>query len=149
MTIPIEFQVAGRPSSVNASAEKKRIWKAAVTAAAHAALGPLPAPPHNGEVTVKFFFFPATQQYTDVDNGIKHTLDAISPPILANDKTVLRVVAERFAPIPGASLIVPVGMGPTLARALMTASGQATGGTGQYATAIKVEAHAGKNGAMW
>jgi hypothetical protein len=149
VTIPIEFHVNGRPSSVNASTAKKNIWKAAVKAAAQAALGPVPNPPHDGEVTVKFFFFPATQQYTDVDNGIKHTLDAISPPILANDRTVLRVIAERFAPTPGSSLIVPVGMVPALANALMTASGQATGGIGQFATAIKIEAHTGKNGALW
>lgn len=153
MTVPIEFHVIGRPSSVNATSGKKKAWKAAVRAAASTALGPTPPPPHAGEVTVKFFFFPSTRQYTDVDNGIKHTLDAISPPILANDKTVLRVIAERFVPEPGSSLIVPVGMAPTLAAALMIASGQTAFksgvGTPAYATAIKVIDHDGKKAELW
>jgi len=152
MTIPLEFLVYGRPSSVNATSTKKSAWKAAVKAAATTALGHMPPTPHKGEVTVKFFFFPTSQQYTDVDNGIKHTLDAISPPVLANDKTVQRVIAERFVPEPGSSLVVPVGMAPTLAMALMSASGQSaffSGGLPQYTTAIKVIDYTDKNGEHW
>jgi Holliday junction resolvase RusA-like endonuclease len=152
MTIPIEFLVYGRPSSVNATSAKKWAWKAAVNDAAVKVLGKSPPPPHVGEVTVKFFFFPPSRQYTDVDNGIKHTLDAISPPVLANDRTVMRVIAERFIPEPGSSLVVPVGMASTLASALMSASGQTAslrGGLPQYATAIKVVEYADKNGEHW
>ncbi|WP_427913960.1 RusA family crossover junction endodeoxyribonuclease [Ramlibacter sp. MMS24-I3-19] len=153
MTIPVEFLVHGRPSSVNATSAKKKVWKTAVNAAAASALGSSPPPPHAGEVTVKFFFFPTSRQYTDVDNGIKHTLDAISPPVLQNDKTVMRVVAERFVPEPGSSLIVPVGIAPILANALMSASGQsaflAGAGKPQYATAIKVVPYTEKSGEHW
>lgn len=153
MPIPVEFQVNGRPSSVNASSAKKNAWKSLVRAAALAAIGPPPLTPHAGDVTVKFYFFPNSQQYHDVDNGIKHTLDAIAPPILANDRYVMRVIAERLVPKPGSSLIVPIGMAPTLAAALMTASGQAAsiagGGAPQHATAIKVVDYVPNNGAYW
>jgi hypothetical protein len=153
MTIPVEFLVCGRPSSVNASSAKKKVWKATVNAAAMGALGASPGPPHPGEVTVKFFFFPNSTQYADVDNGIKHTLDAISPPVLANDRTVMRVIAERFVPQPGSSLIVPMGMATTLATALMAATGQGAflAGVGKptYATAIKVIEYSETQGEHW
>ncbi|MGN3966812.1 hypothetical protein ACS0ZG_31925 [Burkholderia gladioli] len=159
MTIPIEFLVKGKPSSVNSTSVKKHAWKAKVTAAANAQLaanfggGPIPAA-HAGDVTVKVFFFPHTQQYLDVDNGLKHTIDAFSPPVIANDKTVTRLVAERFAPIPGASLTVPVGIAATLVTALMTASGQASVAAGgafnpEFSTAVKVESYIFDNGAHW
>lgn len=171
MTIPIEFVVTGRPSSVNGSTAKKRDWKTKVSTAGNAALSAKFAPnsfppPFTGAVAVKVFFFPHNKQYTDIDNGLKHTIDALCPhgkpippaapfaPILANDKTVIRLIVERFAPIPGASLIVPAGFAPTLAQALMIANGQSSMATGgpfspEYATAIKFELYGNNNGGLW
>ena len=171
MPIPIEFVVRGRPSSVNGTSAKAMIWKTAVSTAANARLvanfaTSLPPAAYTDDATVKVFFFPADDQYTDVDNGLKHTIDAISehlrpvppfPPfasVLANDKTVQRIVAERFPPVPNASLIVPIGFAPTLAAALMIANGQTNAAAGitpaeEYATAIKVEAYVDNSGGLW
>lgn len=171
MTIPIEFVVSGRPSSVNGKSAKKLAWKQRVSNAGNAELtkkfkpNSFPAP-YASEVTVKVFFFPHNCQYTDIDNGLKHTIDALCPPanavlpaapfapILQNDRTVLRLTVERFAPVPGSSLLVPIGFAPTLARALMIANGQASIAAGgpskpEYATAIKFEPYIDNNGGLW
>lgn len=158
MTIPIEFLVTGRPSSVNSTSAKKRAWKTKVNSAANAAVKAKAAgghhTPYDKEVTVKVFFFPHTQQYLDIDNGLKHTIDAVSPPILSNDRSVVRLIAERFAPTKGAKLTVPIGMASTLATALMTAGGllsSKTGspGTPEFSTAIKVESYIPNDGKHW
>ncbi len=171
MPIPIEFVITGRPSSVNGKSAKKLAWKKKVSAAGNEELdkkfkpNPFP-PPYVGEVALKVFFFPHNGQYTDIDNGLKHTIDALChqkkpvppaapfAPILKNDKTVLRLTVERFAPTPGASLLVPAGFAPTLAKAMMIANGQASAATGlpskpEYATAIKFEPYIDNNGGFW
>lgn len=171
MPIPIEFVVRGRPSSVNGSSAEAMAWKTAVCNEANACLAAkfapnLPPAACPDDATVKVFFFPPNGQYTDVDNGLKHILDAISkhswpvppfPPfasVLANDRTVQRIVAERLPPIPNASLVVPIGFAPTLAAALMIANGQTNTAAGmtpakEYATAIKIEAYNYNNGGLW
>lgn len=171
MPIPIEFVVKGRPSSVNGSPGKTMQWKSIVSNEAkncvNAKFAPAPPPAaYTQEATLKVFFFPHNKQYTDIDNGLKHILDAISehpwpvppyPPfasVLANDKTVQRLVAERFAPIPNASLFVPIGFAPMLSIALKIANGQTNALAGivpakQYATAIKVEPYTNNNGGWW
>lgn len=156
MTIPIEFIVKGRPSSVNSTSDKKKAWKKKVYLEAHVALATASLPsssPTTKNVTVRIFFFPKNNQYLDVDNGIKHTIDGFSPPILANDRTVCRLIAERFTPKPGASLKVAAALAPTLQQAMMIANGH-PGGAGspvpkEIATAIKVEEYAWNNGALW
>jgi hypothetical protein len=89
--------------------------------------------------------------YVDVDNGLKHTIDGFNPPLLKNDKTVMRVIAERFLPPKaGASLIVPVGIVPVLLNAMQVASGAlAPGIRADHVTAVKVEAHAPNAGGLW
>lgn len=155
MTVPVEFLVYGRPSSVNSTSLKKNDWKSKVNKAAKVALAAAHGqsaipPPHGGEVTVKIFFFPHTRQYLDVDNGLKHTIDGFSPPVLKNDRTVVRIITERFVPSPGASLIVPVGIAPIIQDALMAASGHSPGGGGaQFSTAVKIEPFADNKGALW
>lgn len=153
MPVPIEFLVKGKPSSVNSTSAKKIAWKLNVRTEANAALlakYPMaPAPgPYGGDLTAKFFFFPHNNQYLDVDNGIKHTLDAMSPPIIANDRSVQRLIAERISAVPGASVVVPAALAPTLLAAFNVASG--TGGNPKVqATAVKVEPYMNNNGAMW
>jgi hypothetical protein len=108
-----------------------------------------PAPiPYAGNLTAKFFFFPHDNQYLDVDNGIKHTLDAISPPIIKNDRSVQRLIAERISAVPGVSLVIPAALAPTLLAAFNIASGTG-GGPKVQATAIKIEPYINNNGAMW
>ena len=156
MTIPIEFTVLGNPSSVNSTSSKKKAWKALVEGAAKGAVafkypGGLP---YEGAVTVKVFYFPINQQYIDVDNGLKHTIDGFASSIIKNDKTVARIITERFTPVPKASLVVPIGFASEIAGALMTANGAGRSATGapvrkQHATAVKVEPYADNNGKFW
>lgn len=144
------------------------MWKTEVANKADARLianfAGTPPPAYVGQVTVKVFYFPSDTMYADVDNGVKHTIDALSVPskkltpvppharILANDKTVMRVIAERFMPTPGAALTVPIGIAPSLAAAMLVANGIGAGGVPappQYATAIKMEGYLQNNGAFW
>lgn len=171
-TVPIEFVVQGRPSSVNGGSQKAKNWKKKVLDAGNAELvaklvgAQLPMPPYREEVTAKVFFFPHNDHYTDIDNGLKHTIDALAchyrlippasifSPILANDRTVVRLIVERFAPAPNASLVVPAGTAPLLARALMIANGQnsfaVTGKSEpEYATAIKFEPYVDNFAGLW
>lgn len=169
-TVPIEFMVKKRPSSVNDSSKAMK-WKMNVAAEGNAALltkfpfSPTPLP-YEDQVTLKVFFFPHNNHYTDIDNGLKHTIDALAchtrlvppaapfAPILKNDKTVVRLIVERFAPIPKASLVVPATAAPLLLQALMTASGRlpaAVAGPGkpEYATAIRFEPYKYENVDFW
>ena len=147
MTIPLEFLVLGRPSSVNGSTSKmgstskKAVWQAAVKAAVTAELAAKSptwvGPPHKVDVTVKIFFFPSTRQYIDVDNGLKHTIDAFNPPLLANDRSVMRLITERFLQAPGSALLVTAGVAPVLLKAFHAAMGCA-GSPNQDATAVRM-----------
>lgn len=169
-TVPIEFVVKKRPSSVNDSAKAMK-WKMNVAMEGEVALwakfpAPLISVPYEGQVTLKVFFFPHNDQYTDIDNGLKHTIDALAchirpvppaapfAPILKNDKTIVRLIAERFAPIPNASLVVPATAAPTLLRALMIATGRVPAtmvgpAKPEYATAIKFEPYKYENVSFW
>lgn len=169
-TVPIEFMVKKRPSSVNDSAKAMK-WKTNVAMEGEAALlAKFPVPPvslpYADQVTVKVFFFPHNNHYTDIDNGLKHTIDALAchnraippaapfAPILKNDRTIVRLIVERFAPIPNASLVVPAGAAPTLLQALMVASGRLPAGVAgpakrEYATAIKFEPYKYENVDFW
>lgn len=153
MLVPIEFVVTGKPSSVNSTSAKKLAWKSIVRGEAVAALllkyPTQPAPmPYAGDLIAKFFFFTHNNQYLDIDNGIKHTLDALAPPIIVNDRSVQRLIAERISAVPGASLVVPAAMATTLLTAYTIAIG-AGGGPKDQATAIKIEPYLHNNGAMW
>lgn len=127
---------------------------------------PLVSTPYTDQVTLKVFFFPHNDQYTDIDNGLKHTIDALAcharpvppsapfAPILNNDKNIVRLVVERFARIPNASLVVPATAAPTLHQALMIATGRVPANMvgpakPEYATAIKFEAYTYKNVDFW
>jgi hypothetical protein len=173
-TVPIEFVVKKRPSSVNDSS-KAMEWKTNVATEGKAALlaallasGTVPPTlsPYADQVTLKVFFFPHNGQYTDIDNGLKHMIDALAchsrpvppaapfAPILKNDKTIVRLIAERFAPIPKASLVVSAAAAPILLQALMIASGRlAVDLVGpakpEYATAIKFEPYKYENVDFW
>lgn len=154
MSLPLTFVALGKPSSVNGTPAKKNVWKAIVNAAASAAVAAKVPPwvggPYPGHTTVKLFFFPATLQYIDVDNGIKHTIDGMTPPVLLNDKDVLRVLAERIAPVPGAGVVVPIGAAFELIQAAQLAAGTWAAGTpAEHATVIKVQKHISAGWSLW
>jgi Holliday junction resolvase RusA-like endonuclease len=157
MTIPIEFTVLGNPSSVNSTSKKKNTWKRLVEDASRGALssgypGGLKYP---DSVAVKVFYFPVNKQYIDVDNGLKHTIDGLAEHILENDRTVIRIITERFPLIPGANLVVPIGLGSYITGALLkahTATPSSAGVTVQkktHVTAVKVEAYFNNKGMFW
>ncbi|WP_122669892.1 RusA family crossover junction endodeoxyribonuclease [Pseudomonas viridiflava] len=156
MTIPIEFTVLGNPSSVNSTSGKKAAWKTLVEAAAKGAVA-LHYPgkaKSTAALTVKVFYFPINQQYIDVDNGLKHTIDGLATAIFENDKAVTRIITERFPPVPKASLLVPIGFAREISSALMIANGAGNSATGaplpkQHATAVKVEPYVDSNGKFW
>lgn len=154
MTIPIEFTVVGSPSSVNSTSDKKNIWQGLVKSVASGVVAAkYPGVScYAGEVTVKIFYFPISQQYIDIDNGLKHTIDCLAPCIIQNDKTVTRIITERFPPVLKKSLVVPVTFAPQIAAALSIANGRtATGGfvQKQHATAVKVEVYNDNGGVFW
>lgn len=154
MSLPLTFVAVGKPSSVNGTSAKKHAWKAIVNGAASAAvaakLPPWVGGPYRGRTTVKLFFFPATLQYIDVDNGIKHTIDGMNPPVLLNDKDVLRVLAERVPPVSGAGVVVPIGAAFELVQAAYIAAGTwAAAVPAKHATAVKVQKHMSTGWSLW
>jgi hypothetical protein len=132
---------------VNSPSGRKQQWKADVSTAAAAVLAATvppwtwpPGPLYAGDVVAKVWYFPPTAQYIDVDNGLKYTIDGLCPP-LWDDKTVMRVIAERVvAPVANAALLAPIGLAATLLNAMQAAVG-GPGVAGVHATAVKVEAH--------
>ncbi len=154
MTVPFEFVATGRPSSVNASTSKKAKWKRRVDRTVRIELirahlpKPVPAV-YAAEVTVKVFYFPTNKQYVDIDNGLKHTIDALAPHTLTNDKLVQRLVVERFLPVPGSSMKVPITYGASLAKAFDLANGVTHPGRPLHATAVKLEPYISNGGALW
>jgi len=154
MSLPLAFVAVGKPSSVNGTPAKKHAWKAIVNVAASAAvaakLPPWVGGPYPGRTTVKLFYFPATLQYIDVDNGIKQTIDGMNPPVLLNDKDVIRVLAERIRPVPGAGVVVPIGAAFELVQAAQIAAGTWAAGTpAKHATAVKVQKHMSTAWSLW
>ena len=69
--------------------------------------------------------------------------------MLTNDTQVQRLVVERFLPVPGASVKVPVSFAATLVKAFDIANGRRSNGVRAHATAIKVEDYVNNGGALW
>lgn len=174
MPIPLEFNVSGRPASVNDPATigawQNRVEKVAQHQKIKK-LGPTGAALKSPQdATVKIFFFPANRKYADVDNAIKPTIDGLKKALLNDDRQVKRVIAERFFPAAGATMKVAaedvVTLGPILiaqanaSRALLSAvvvqagipllhPGGKAAKDASYATAVKVELYVPNNGNLW
>lgn len=154
MCIPIEFVVVGRPHSVNdKDSSKKQIWKSAVLSSCQNEIKKkksiMNPAPYADEVTIKVFYFPKTNQYSDVDNGLKYLIDAISeekgktsnpPKLLKDDSNVTRIIAERIKMTAGNLVNVPLGAAANIAQAIFFS---------EQATAVKIEAYISNNGAHW
>lgn len=165
MPLPLEFHHIGRPASVNGTSQEKQDWRRDIAAATDAKLTqkfagqPVPKPyltskgvpkAVGGKATVKVFFFPHNQQYIDIDNGLKYTIDGIAEALLTNDKLVSRIVSERFLPGPGISIIAPASRYSTLAAALAISSPSAASAMlGRDVVAIKIEDYQSNRGKYW
>ncbi|MDZ5458014.1 RusA family crossover junction endodeoxyribonuclease [Azohydromonas lata] len=137
MCLPIEYCISGRPASVNGKSKKKQAWKKGVDAATRTALAAkMPhkiSAPYDASVMVKVYLFPASKQYTDVDNVLKYTVDGMVPSLLKNDKQVDRVVAQRVIKSRLTSILVSLPHARAIADAIDLQN------NGEFGTAIKVE----------
>ncbi|WP_318365283.1 RusA family crossover junction endodeoxyribonuclease [Enterobacter sp.] len=145
-TTIVEFAIIGRPASVNSgkgSATRKKLWKALVhkEASSHYSGSPVCY-----ETTIKVFYFPHNGQYTDVDNGLKYTLDGIKNLVINDDKQVTRIIAERFLRAPGASLVVPLSAAAPVAGVLHAMELRPKK---DYVTLIKLEKYECNGGLLW
>jgi Holliday junction resolvase RusA-like endonuclease len=52
----------------------------------------------NRAVSVTIYYFPSAPMKGDVDNIVKHILDALNGVAYLDDRTVERVVAQKFEP---------------------------------------------------
>ncbi|MBO0637843.1 RusA family crossover junction endodeoxyribonuclease [Pantoea agglomerans] len=139
----IEFHLTGKPASVNGSTERKNSWKDQVYRTVTAMYS-------NGKVgeklTLKVFYFPHNQQYCDVDNGLKYTIDGMAPVLMTNDRNVTRIIAERFPKSPGASLVVSLSIAPYIANLIAM---RETNNTPDYITLVKLEEYECNGGNLW
>ncbi|NBD00720.1 RusA family crossover junction endodeoxyribonuclease [Atlantibacter hermannii] len=139
----IEFDLTGKPASVNGSKARKDSWKAQVKSKAIA----LYTGGKIGEkLTVKIFYFPHNEQYCDIDNGLKYTIDGMADVLMKNDRTVTRIITERFPKIPGASLIVPLNIAPQIAQVIKQ---REISTSPEYLTLVKVEEYEYNGGNLW
>lgn len=147
MTKPLlEFSVSGRPVSVNAgkkNAIRKEKWKEIVH---NETKKHYTGTPVTYKTTLKIFYFPNNNQFTDVDNGLKYTIDGMAPLVMVDDRNITRVVAERFVFEPGESLVVPLHLARSIAKLLQTWH---TSPKKEYLTLIKLEKYECNGGALW
>jgi hypothetical protein len=139
----IEFHLTGKPASVNGSTERKKSWKDLVcrTVTAMYSKGKV------GErLTLKVFYFPHNQQYCDVDNGLKYTIDGMAPVLMTNDRNVTRIIVERFTKTPGASLVVPLNIASDIANLINL---RETSKIPDYYTLVKLEEYECNGGSLW
>ncbi|MHA4870075.1 hypothetical protein ACXZ1M_20505 [Duganella sp. PWIR1] len=169
MPLPIEFYHEGKPASANGSWNEKKQWKLDIAKATNDALvkkflpNPVPKPhltkkgvakAYGGQATIKVFFFPHSNQYIDIDNGLKYTIDGIAESLMTNDKYVTRIISERFLPMPGTSVVAPLARLNVLTTALSLANTptlMAGGGVtpAPDVTAIKIETYQSNGGKYW
>lgn len=143
---PIEFAVIGRPASVNAGTQNKNNWKAIVANAAKNAISSTYIK-NGGEVEVKIFFYPENNQYIDIDNGLKYTIDGFAELLIVNDRNVTRIISERFPCNPGASVVVPINAAVSVLNALRIQI--ANPKNKEHVTAVKLEDYICNNGGHW
>lgn len=136
----------GRPASVNADTTNKNNWKAIVAKAANDAISKTYIK-HGGDVEVKIFFYPENNQYIDIDNGLKYTIDGFAQVLIVNDRNVTRIISERFPSNPGASLTVPINAALNVLTSLRTQN--ANPRNRKHITAIKLEQYTCNKGAHW
>jgi hypothetical protein len=120
---PFEFYLAGTPISLQASAPSIDRWKAEVREAAservRATVDLLYL--EDRPLAITIYYFPSAAMQGDVDNIVKPIVDALEGLVYLNDRTIERVVVQKFEPAVDWQFVEP---SEQLAKALDTASGR-------------------------
>ena len=95
--LPFEFNVRGRPTSLQGSAGSRDTWKQKIRLAARAAL-PEGAWALDTRLEVTILIFSNEAMQGDLDNRIKAILDALAGVVFLDDDLVDRLVVQRFDP---------------------------------------------------
>jgi crossover junction endodeoxyribonuclease RusA len=94
---PLEFIVEGTALSLQAKRRKSiNQWKARIRDASRAVL-PEGHFATERPLAVTLYYFPPAQM-GDVDNIVKHILDALEKHIYMSDRQIQRVLAQKFEP---------------------------------------------------
>jgi hypothetical protein len=104
--LPFEFNVPGIPVSLQGSVASRDAWKSKIRQAARAHL-PEGAWSLEIPVEVTILFLSGDAMSGDLDNRIKPILDALSGPVLLDDRLVDRLVVQRFAPSESCQILSP------------------------------------------
>ena len=95
---PIEFIVEG--TAVSLQAERRESidqWKFRIIEASRTVL-PEAHFATEAPLAITLFYFPAAEMQGDVDNILKHILDALEKHIYMNDRQIQRIVVQKFEP---------------------------------------------------
>jgi crossover junction endodeoxyribonuclease RusA len=95
-TFPIEFFIVDQvPVSLSGSSRSRDRWKENVANSARMAIIP-GSWATDKPISVTIFYFPDGHMQGDIDNIVKHILDAMKGVIYADDRLVERVWAQKF-----------------------------------------------------
>jgi len=97
---PFEFHLAGTPVSLQGKAASRDRWKNEVADAARQRIAEIvewtylePEP-----LSLTIYYFPVAPMGGDIDNIVKPIMDALIGVVYLNDKTVERVMVQKFEP---------------------------------------------------
>ena len=104
ISFPVSFTVKGTPvSSQSTTTRSKNSWKGEVQSAAR-----LVVPAYKWcsevDVSITIYDFPTDNPQGDVDNIVKLIQDALIGIVYIDDRSVRRVVAQRFLPLETADM---------------------------------------------
>jgi Holliday junction resolvase RusA-like endonuclease len=104
--LPFEFNVRGRPTSLQGSPSSRETWKQKIRLAARAAL-PEGAWALDKRLEVTILIFSDDEMQGDLDNRIKAILDALAGVVFLDDDRVDRLLVQRFDPVSPCKIINP------------------------------------------
>src|SRR6266852_1157929 len=95
---PLEFVVEGTAVSLQAKRrESIDQWKALIVGASRSVL-PEGHFATEAPLAITLFYFPAAEMQGDVDNIVKHILDALDKHIYMSDRQIQRILVQKFEP---------------------------------------------------
>jgi crossover junction endodeoxyribonuclease RusA len=95
---PLEFVVEGTAVSLQAKRrESIDQWKARIVEASRSVL-PEGHFATEAPLAITLFYFPAAEMQGDVDNIVKHILDALDKHIYMSDRQIQRILVQKFEP---------------------------------------------------
>ncbi|MBO0903968.1 RusA family crossover junction endodeoxyribonuclease [Jiella sonneratiae] len=95
--LPLEFIVHGTPTSLQGSARSRDEWQRRVRRAALAGL-PVGGWLLSQPLAATIYIFPAAPLAGDIDNRVKHILDAMTRVVYLEDAQIHRIVVQKFEP---------------------------------------------------